>query len=302
MENTHRYPLMAFRMSATLDAPVWHKKHPDLASDRPMPPQMINGSIDYVCFQTNFNNYTTELRRFIEAIPKDKVQSSEEDTFNRETFAAHLTIMKMYFKELYEYPEFRQLLDGKPLEFLYMLVDLHDFTRYVINGEYPLDYTERVSDAVEQRIMTEMFGKEVAKDFIPYFHTFRWMIGEVEPPNPDTASNPEKIALILKLIDVVSKGSDGKLIDPDTIFNKGMSHDRWIDYQTEKKRFPLKAFARDKKHVRTIWEISADEYKKRDRDITNSGRYLTEKLTGVQFGNIYQRVREQTIELHLFNH
>ena len=205
----------------------------------PMVRQLPNGKLDYEGLYKEFELYTNDTITYVNALPEE-VHSRENNTTNLETFSTHRTIMKLYFKELYKYKGFRKLLEGKPLEFMYWLVDLHDFLRFFINGSYSLEYTERVSDGLEKWVISKVFGKSHIPEYTSYLHTVRWITGEEEIPDANTASNPQKIAEIFKYIDTISKGSNGQLIDPETIFSENGAYDKWLNYQKKQERFPMK--------------------------------------------------------------
>ena len=304
-EKGPKYPLMTSRISAVVNAPNWSNNHKIKRLFRPSPPSLSfqpDGTIDYTKQEKDFKRYTTRLRRYLKIFFPTFRSSVEKDRFDRKTFDTHLTIMKLYFEELYKFSGFRDLLDGKPIEFLYMLVDLHDFARYIMNGEYPLEYTERVSDGVEKWLIAEMYGKEAVTEILPYFHTFRWNTGEEAPPDLETATNAQKVALILKTIDTVSKGSDGELVNPEVMFKEGGPYDKWGKKQLEMNRFPLNKFRRDKEGYLLRGKVDFNEYKKSDTRLTQEGLRFTEEITGVPFSAIYEEVKAQTQNLHLFNH
>ena len=147
-----------------------------------------------------------------------------------------------------------------------------------------------------------MFGESRSKEFEPYFHTIKWITGEEEPPSLDYASNAQKIALILKFIDTISKGSSGKLINPNTVFDENSSYENWFNHQKKLKRLPIKKAYKFFEGNLLWWRVTADSYRENDIKLTNDGRQLTESLFGEPFDNIFNMVRKRTKNLLLFNH
>lgn len=305
MKETRPSPLMKERISAVVHAPVWQIKHQYRQTFRNFrnPPfaRYKNGEIDYKLLGGHLERYTDDLRVYVEGLPKVR-GTKEIDTFNKASFNAHRTIMKMYFNVLWQNENFRNLLDGKPLEFLYLLVDLHDFARFIMNGQYSLAYTERVSDGLEKWILKHIFGEKKGKEMERYFHTVKWITGEEEPPHLDYASNSQKIALILKFIDTISKGSNGQLINPNIIFEENGSYENWLNLQKKLKRLPIENAYKFVDGNLLKWRVTPDSYRENDRKLTNDGRNLLESLLGSSFDYVYKKVRKRTRDLHLFNH
>lgn len=244
-----------------------------------------NGQKDYEHLAAVLKEYNCQTHRLTQPVRR-------ETHTNIDSLQTHLLIMDAYFDVLYSYDEFRALLDGKPIAFMHVLTQLHDSLRFMVNGQYPLQYTEGISHSFGRRILKSLIGEEAVKEFEPYSHTMDWITDKSITPDFITASNPQKIARIIKSIDTISKLDEGELADPKTYFDRG--YQIWMEYQRQTGRFPVSIFERRQGETKGSTRIvSLEDYVRRDRQITEEGLAFVEQITVTPFDTIRQKAMEK---------
>lgn len=201
----------------------------------------------------------------------------------------HLEIMNKYFEVLWRYDGFKDFCEKNniSLEFLKSLVLLHDFSRFIFNGSFPLRYTDCVSDGLIGRIFPN-FPKE-------FLHSIGWITGEKEAPNEKNFDSllSQIIGLVLKAVDTLSKIEPGEALrDPEIFFAKGGGYDRWLQFQIDRDRFPFTVMV-GKGGNRVKKVVTAQEYAEKDKELTIMGIRIIEGLCGVDFSKIREQVSQK---------
>jgi hypothetical protein len=180
---------------------------------------------------------------------------------------AHIDRMTELLGKLWQYEKFRKLFpEGTSFSFLKFLALVHDYSRFIFNGPFPLVYVDWVGDAlVEKRFFPGI-------PFEKYLHSIRDVTGEKNPPDERTTPLP----YIFKALD--SLGKPGR--DPEKFLN--YDYDKWLQKQIELGRFPIRV-RKDGKIV----EISANEYKENDIGMIRKGLRLIEEIVGGEIGIVF---------------
>lgn len=211
---------------------------------------------------------------------------------NKEFLFDHLEVMRIYFEVLMSYPSFADLVKKnfpeKTEDFLNLLIYLHDFSRFIFSGPFPLTYGDWVSEGLLRKIvLRNMFpnNPEIVEKILRCLHSIDWIIGKKNlPENNNDLSDEQKLGLILKAIDTLGKREEnGRLRDPDEFFSQNGGYFKWLRFQIEERRFPLK--------IGPNQFIDAEAYAERDIALTQRGIYLIEKLTGESFAAIRNKVQ-----------
>lgn len=176
----------------------------------------------------------------------------------------HIRIMQKYLDILWSYSRFRQLLPyDTSIEFLRTTALIHDFSRFVYNGQ--LRYTDILGELLIDYIFVNFPSEK-------YLHSIRWLTGEKRPPSLNS------FPLILKAIDTLGKAKR----DPATFFEKGYEYEGWLNYQITNKRFPL-SVPTPRGGTRLVFP---KEYARQDKFYTLKGVELIEKITNRPFVEI----------------
>jgi len=198
--------------------------------------------------------------------PKEKITLDE-----------HLKVMHCYYDAMWQYPSFQEYFtkNGVNREFFTALVQLHDFSRYLFNGSYPLRYTDCVSDGLIGKLFPT-FPRE-------YLHSIGWLTGEKPAPSPEILQNLQPVdqvcGLVLKAVDTLGKiEPDQSLRNPADFFAPHRGYDKWLDYQKQMGRFPFPVLL-PSPTGRVRHEVTADEYAKKDKELTMFGIQAISKLT-----------------------
>ena len=180
---------------------------------------------------------------------------------------AHIDWMTKLLERLWQYDKFRSLFPkGTNFAFLKFLALVHDYSRFIFNGPFPLTYVDWVGDAlVERRFFPGI-------PFDRYLHSIRYITGEKEPPDPQ--ENP--LPYIFKALD--SLGKPGR--DPEKFLNE--DYDQWLKRQVELGRFPIKV----RRHGKIV-KVTALEYKERDIGMIREGLRVIEDIVGGEIGRIF---------------
>lgn len=194
------------------------------------------------------------------------------------TLDKHLQVMHAYYDVLWQYPGFKEYFEKQGInrEFFTALVNIHDFSRYIFNGSYPLRYTDCVSDGLIGKLFPT-FPKQ-------HLHSIGWLTGEEPAPSStivDSLTPVEQVSgLVLKAIDTLGKiEPEGNLRNPTDFFAKGKGYDKWLEYQKQMGRFPFPVLLPSPTgRVRHL--VTADEYAEKDKELTELGLKMLTKLTG----------------------
>lgn len=235
-----------------------------------------------------------DLKKYVEQVyqttkNQNSVGLNDEE---KKTLDQHLEIMNQYFQVLWQYPDFRNYFNkhGISQEFHAALVQLHDFSRYLFNGQFPLRYTDCVSDGLVGRLFPE-FPRA-------FLHSIAWLTGEKEPPNVEILENlpqnPAQVCgLVLKAVDTLGKiEPDRKLRNPSDFFAPNNGYGRWLSDQEAKGRFPFPVLI-PSPNGRIRREVKAADYAQKDQWLTNLGIKAIEQLTGGSFAQIQKQVQER---------
>lgn len=242
--------------------------------------------------------YLHEIKSRTASIKGDLRESKLQELNANGGFQDHLEIMATYMDVLYENPQFREYTKGLSREFLQSLVLLHDFSRYFINGPFPLRYVEGISKS---------FGKIYPHYPQQYLHSIDWITGQEPAPatNFDISNprnRPAAIALTLKVIDTLGKVNlDGSIREPNSFFAPHGDFERWVDMQTHKGRMPFNVMIPDER-TRIKTEITADYYRERDRALVYQGIKVIKEITGCEFEEIRAHVADNIRERRYNEH
>jgi len=213
------------------------------------------------------------IRDFTLSKSKELVESNPHSLLNptldgNQGLIAHIDRMTELLAKLWQYDKFRRLFpDGTDFAFLKFLALVHDYSRFIFNGPFPLTYVDWVGDAlVEKRFFPNI-------PFEKYLHSIRYITGEKEPPDQKKTPLP----YIFKALD--SLGKPGR--DPEKFLNQ--DYDQWLQKQIKLGRFPIKV-RKDGKIV----EVEAEEYKERDIGMIKEGLNLIEEIVGGESGKFFE--------------
>jgi hypothetical protein len=223
----------------------------------------------------------------------------------------HCLVMEGYFRALLRYKGVSDFVKGvagvatedEAGKFLEILVYLHDFGRFFFHGgSLPLTENDHLSSQLLDQALPQIFSdQQLANKVKQSLHSIDWITGEQPLPDDDKQLTAEqKMGLILKAVDTLGKMSlnqrgDFELRHPEIFFGGDDGYHQWLQYQIENKRFPLSVNGR---------EITAEEYAKKDIQLTMRGIGIMSDVCGIGFcqhGNIneeqfndlwFQTVRE----------
>lgn len=235
-----------------------------------------------------------DFQHVLQYLTRIFLNSSEIGSFssNKESLFNHLEVMRVYFEVLMSYSTFadlvKKIFPEKTEEFLNLLIYLHDFSRFIFSGPFPLTYGDWVSEGLLRKIvLRNMFpnNPEIVEKILRCLHSIDWIIGKKNlPENNDDLSDEQKLGLILKAIDTLGKREEnGRLRDPDEFFSQNGGYFKWLMLQIENRRFPLK--------IGPNQFIDAEAYAERDIALTQRGIYLIEELTDESFAAIRNKVQ-----------
>jgi len=205
-----------------------------------------------------------QSRRLAEKYPSSLLNPNLD---GEQGLLAHIDRMTELLGKLWHYEEFRNLFpEGTSFSFLKFLALVHDYSRFIFNGPFPLVYVDWVGDAlVEKRFFPGI-------PFEKYLHSIRYITGEKNPPDEKTTPLP----YIFKALDSLGK--------PGRDSEKFLSYDyyKWLQKQIELGRFPIRV-RKDGKIV----EISAQDYKENDIGMIRKGLRLIEEIVGGEIGRVF---------------
>jgi hypothetical protein len=202
----------------------------------------------------------------------------------------HCLVMEGYFRALLRYSGFRDFVKrvvgvltlDEASKFLQVLVYLHDFGRFFFHGgSLPLTENDHLSSQLLDQALPQIFSdQQLANKVKQSFHSIDWITGEQPLPDDDKQlTDEQKMGLILKAVDTLGKMSlnqrgDFEIRHPVIFFGEDDGYHQWLKYQIENKRFPLSVNDR---------EITAEEYAKKDIQLTMRGIGIMSDVCGIGF-------------------
>lgn len=202
----------------------------------------------------------------------------------------HCLVMEGYFRALLRYKGFSDFVmsvagvatKDEASKFIQVLVYTHDFGRFFFHGgSLPLTENDHRSSQLLDQTLPQIFSdQQLANKVKQSLHSIDWITGEQPlPDNDKQLTDEQKIGLILKAVDTLGKMSlnqhrDFELRHPEIFFGGDDGYHQWLQYQIENKRFPLSVNGR---------EITAEEYAKKDIQLTMRGISIMSDVCGIGF-------------------
>jgi hypothetical protein len=235
----------------------------------------------------DLKSYMQAVRKHTSSIPEGISQEDKQLMNANSALDLHVDIVSCYLQKLPQCPAFQQQYPTINQNFMKALAYMHDFSRNIFNGPFPLTYVDQVSDGLTRTVFPT-FPKE-------YMHTIDWMTGRKNPPQMQYKS-PDQVAIMLKALDTLGKiDQNGRLLDPDDFFAENGPYEKWKQRQIDLKRFPLKIVhrsdsLREQNYPRI--DVDIETYVERDKYLTYLGVGLLEEFTGKTFGELRDEVQE----------
>lgn len=276
-----------FKEPAYCFGPVKERVKTVCGKEKQLEPPVINNWLQVTSQETELlENYIQQAYNLSHQQNQSGLNPQEKETLDQ-----HLNVMHRYYDVMWQYPSFKEYFTNNGISrgFFTTLVQLHDFSRYLFNGSYPLRYTDCVSDGLIGKLFPT-FPKE-------YLHPIDWLTGEKPAPSPEILQNLQPVdqvcGLVLKAVDTLGKiEPDQTLRNPTDFFATHKGYDKWLNYQKQMGRFPFPVLLPSPTR-RVRHEVTAEEYAEKDRELTMLGLRTISKLTAQpDFSQIQKKISE----------